>query len=324
VAQTYNNRTVCVLGGTGFVGRSLAARLQKAGFNVRIPTRNRQRHRRLLVLPSVELIEADVHDPAQLTGVLEGCDVVINLVGILNEKGHDGSGFARAHVELPRKVVEAALELGTPRLLHMSALKANAERGPSHYLRTKGQAEKLIAEAAGEGLRYTIFQPSVIFGPGDGFINLFATMMRLAPVVPLARPNARFAPVYVEDVTRAFTVAIDRRDTHGQTYQLCGPQIYSLREILDLIGRLLEVKRVVIGLPESVSRAQAWMMDYLLPGKIFTLDNYRSLTVNSICTEGGLARLNIEPTPLELVAPGYLGAVGHQRYLSGLREQAGR
>ncbi len=317
-------KTICLLGGTGFVGRSLAARLHGAGYRVLIPTRSRQRNRQLLVLPTVELIEADIHDPTQLIGVLRGCDVIINLVGILNEKGHDGSGFARAHVQLPEKIINAALELGIPRLLHMSALKANAERGPSHYLKTKGQAEKLIAAAGGEGLEYTIFQPSVIFGPGDGFINLFASMMRLAPVVPLARPNARFAPVYVEDVATAFTVAIENRATFGQTYQLCGPQIYSLREILELIGRVLEVKRIVIGLPDSVSHAQAWCMDYLVPGQIFTLDNYRSLTVNSICTESGLGRLKIEPTPMELIVPRYVGAATHQGWLARLRRNAGR
>ena len=319
-----DNRTICVFGGTGFVGRSLAARLHTAGFNVRIPTRNRQRSRPLLVLPSVELIEADIHDPAQLMSVLQGSDIIINLVGILNERGRDGSGFRRAHLELPEKIVTAALELGIPRLLHMSALKANAERGPSHYLRTKGQAEKLIANLAEDDLKYTIFQPSVIFGPGDGFINLFASMMRLAPVLPLARPNARFAPIYVEDVASAFVTAIDNRATYGRTYQLCGPRIYSLREILQLIGRVLGVKRAIIGLPDSLSQLQAWCMDYLVPGKIFTLDNYRSLTVNSVCAASGLAELNIEPTSMELIVPQYLGTAGHQKWLSRLREHAGR
>jgi NADH dehydrogenase len=315
---------VCLLGGSGFVGRSLAARLNNAGYNVRIPTRNRQRHRSLLVLPSVELIEADIHNEQALARVLAGSDVIINLVGILNEKGHDGSGFRRAHVDLAEKVVRKALELGVPRLLHMSALKANAERGPSHYLRTKGQAERLIAAAAGEDLAFTIFQPSVIFGPGDGFLNLFASMMRLTPVVPLARPNARFAPVYVEDVTRAFAQSIDNRDSFGRTYQLCGPQIYSLREILELIAEVMGIRRLVLGMPDSLSQLQAWCMDYLLPGKLFTMDNYRSLTVNSICTENGLSQLDIAATPMELIVPEYLVAPGHQRLLDRLRERAGR
>jgi NADH dehydrogenase len=324
VALKSNNKTVCLLGGTGFVGRSLAARLEKRGYGVRIPTRSRQRNRKLLVLPSVDLIEADIHDPDQLSDVLSGCDVIINLVGILHEKGHQGLGFKRAHVDLPEKILSAALELGIPRLLHMSALKANAERGPSHYLRSKGQAEKLIAHGAGEDLHYTIFQPSVIFGPGDGFLNLFATMMRLTPVVPLARPNARFAPVYVEDVSQAFATAVENRATYGKTYQLCGPQIYSLREIIELLGQVMDVKRLIIGLPDSLSQLQAWVMDYLVPGKLFTLDNYRSLTVNSICTENGLAQLDISATPMELIVPEYLGTTSYQRWLSRLRASAGR
>lgn len=320
-----STKTVCILGGTGFVGRSLAARLIREGYSVRIPTRNRQRHRRLLVLPGIDLVQTDIHDERRLNLVLSGADVAVNLVGILNEKGHDGSGFKAVHVELTEKLVAACLENGIPRLLHMSALKANAERGASHYLRTKGQAEQMLKHLAGEDLRYTIFQPSVIFGPEDDFINRFATYLKLFPALPLPKPDARFAPVYVDDVARAFSRALREPATHGRTYQLCGPTIYSLREIVTYIGAQLGVKRRIVGLPDFLSRMQAGAVDYLVPGKPFSLDNYRSLTVASVCTENGLDALNIAPTSMEVIVPEYLGPPhDYQNQLSQLRQSSGR
>ena len=172
------SQTICLLGGTGFLGRSLSNQLVRLGYSVRIPTRNRQRHRQLLVLPDVDLRLVDVHDERALVDVLQGCDAAVNLIGILNEKGHDGSGFKRAHVELAEKLLRACHETGVYRLVQVSALKANAERGPSHYLRTKGQAEQVIKNLSGDDIKYTIFRPSVIFGPDDSFTNRFAKLLR--------------------------------------------------------------------------------------------------------------------------------------------------
>jgi NADH dehydrogenase len=318
-------QTVCILGGTGFVGLRLASHLVAQGYSVRIPTRSRPRNRRLLVLPSVELVEADIHDERVLTRVLNGAQVAINLVGILNEKGHDGSGFHAAHAALVEKLIRACQECGVSRLLQMSALKANAERGPSHYLRTKGIAENTIKSLAGNELRYTIFQPSVIFGPGDSFTNRFAGLLKIAPLFPLAKPKSRLAPVYVEDVVSAFCAALIDPQTHGRTYQLCGPETFTLQEIVTDLARVLGIKRVVIGLPDSLSRLQAWAMDYLVPGKPFSLDNYRSLSVASVCTENGLAALGITATSMGAVVPSYLGARDrHQQVLARLRRSAGR
>ncbi len=297
---------VCILGGTGFVGRSLSSLLVRRGYSVRIPTRNRPRSRRLLVLPGVDLRQADIHDPSALDELLHGCDAAINLVGILNERGHDGSGFRTAHVDLVEKLIRACQENGVTRLIHMSALKANHNRGPSHYLRTKGQAEQLIETLCGDDIRYTIFQPSVIFGSEDSFINRFAGLLRLTPVLPLARLEARFAPVYVDDVALAFATALADSDTCGKTYELCGPDIYSLREIIDFVRRELGIRRLIVPLPGVLGRLQAAVADYLIPGKPFSLDNLRSMSVANVCSTDGLKQLGITPQPMQQIVRDYL------------------
>jgi NADH dehydrogenase len=324
MAVRSQSRVVCVLGGTGFVGRRLASFLSRAGWSVLIPTRNRERNKRLLVLPGVDLVQADVHDFQALSELLKGCHAAINLVGILNEKGHSGAGFRAVHVTLTESLVRACQERGVRRLLQMSALKANRERGPSHYLRTKGEAEELISGLAGHELQYTIFQPSVIFGPEDSFINRFARLLKLSPILPLPRLDARFAPVFVGDVARAFTAALDMSAAYGQTYQLCGPDIYSLREVLDFIQRVLGIRRLVIELPDVVGRLQALTLEYLVPGKPFSLDNFHSLSVASVCTDNGLAALGVKAKSMETIVPTYLAGRGYRQQLSRLRRSAGR
>jgi uncharacterized protein YbjT (DUF2867 family) len=296
---------VCVLGGTGFVGRVLAARLVRSGYSVKIPTRNRQRARDLLVLPGLELVQADVHDPAQLAALLQGSAAVINLVGILNERGSDGSGFRHAHVELAEKFMAACRRAGVKRLLQMSALKANAERGPSHYLRSKGEAEQVIQSQAGESVHYTIFRPSVIFGPGDSFCQRFARILRWSPVLPMASLNSRFAPVYVGDVAEAFVRALPDMRSYGQTYELCGPDIFTLEEILRFICRELDIRRALIKLPRPLGRLQAWVGEFL-PGKPFSRDNFRSLTVANVCRDNGFAAFGIVPKRMEAIVSSYL------------------
>jgi NADH dehydrogenase len=316
------SRTICLLGGTGFVGRAVSNQLVRLGYSVRIPTRDRQRHRRLLVLPGVELRNANVHVDGVLTRLLEGCDAVVNLIGILNEKGHDGSGFKAAHVDLAEKLIRACQDAGVNRLVQISALKANAERGPSHYLRTKGHAEQVIRSLSGEQIKFTILRPSVIFGPDDTFINRFASLLRISPVLPLPQLSARFAPVYVEDVAAAVVKALQDSNTYGKTYELCGPEIYSLGEILQFILRQLGIRRIVLPLPLFLGRIQAWIADYLIPGKPFSLDNLRSLSVASVCNEDGFGELGIRPRPMVTIVPGYLSRGPTQ--LSRLRRTTGR
>lgn len=297
-----NPLRIAVLGGTGFVGHSLCARLAAAGHELRILTRHRDRHRDFLVLPTAEVVEADVHNPAMLQRELADCDAAVNLVGILNESGRET--FARAHAELPAKVVLACREAGVPRLLHMSALHASAD-APSRYLRSKAQGEQAVMAAAG-ALRVTCFRPSVIFGRGDSFTNRFAALLRQIPVAfPLACPEARLQPVYVEDVTRAFAVALERHETFGQRYNLCGPRAYSLRELVTLIAAISGQRRRIVPLSPALSRLQAALLQFA-PGKPFTPDNFRSLQVSSTCSEPFPALFGIEPARLEDIAPTFL------------------
>jgi uncharacterized protein YbjT (DUF2867 family) len=299
---------IAVLGGTGFVGHSLCERLVVAGHEVRILARHAERHRDLLVLPTAQVIEADVHNPAVLRREFQGVDAVVNLVGILNESGRIGKGFERAHVELPAKVVHACRQSGVGRLLHMSALHA-APDAPSYYLRSKGRGEQLVHEADNPTLHVTSFRPSVIFGPRDRFTNRFAGLLRQLPCVfPLACASARLQPVYVEDVTQAFVSALDRDATFGQRYNLCGPQIYSLREILTYLTRILGLKRGILPLNQTLSRLQAAVLQYV-PGKPFTPDNFRSLQVDNVCDAPFPAVFALTPGRFDEIVPTYLSCV---------------
>ncbi len=299
-------RSVCVLGGSGFVGTHLTAALARDGWRITVPTRNPATARHIGMIPSLKLVPADVHDPAALASLCAGQQAVVNLVGILNERGRDGRGFQHAHADLARKLVEACRRQRVDRLVQVSALAAHADRGPSHYLRSKGRAERIIREESGPDLRWTIFQPSVIFGPGDDFVNRFARLLRVIPLAfPLARSRARFAPVWVGDVVAAIMRALSDDATAGETYELCGPEVLTLAEIVVLVRERLRLSRAVIGIPDFVARLQAAIFDFV-PGKPFSTDNYRSLTIDSVCKVNGLARLGIRPQPLSAILPKYL------------------
>ncbi len=297
---------VCVLGGTGFVGSELVSQLATAGHWVRVATRAAWRGQHLTVLPTVELVTADVHDRRALAELLAGMDAAVNLVGILNERR--GVRFRDVHVGLVAKLIEEARTARVPRLLHMSSLGADAERAPSKYLRSKGQAEGLV-RAAAPSLDVTIFRPSVIFGPGDSLTERFTRLLRLAGGwLPLARARARFAPAYVGDVARAFVHALSDRATIGRTYELCGPEVLTLERIVRAAAAAAGVRCRIVRLPDFLARLQALALG-MLPGKPFTLDNFRSLTSDSLCTEDGFARLGIEPRRMAAVLPTYLGGM---------------
>jgi uncharacterized protein YbjT (DUF2867 family) len=301
---------VCVLGGTGFIGSELVARLGALRHEVKVLTRDPEKSRDLKVLPSVRFVRADVHDEAVLARELAGCDVVVNLVGVLNERRlgrGSGAEFRRVHTELPQKLVRACRAAGVRRYLHMSGLKADSQRGPSHYLRSKGLAEDDLREHCANGApEFVIFRPSVVFGPGDSFINRFAGILRITPgVLPLACAHARFAPVYVADVANAFVACLERHDVVGRTYELCGPDVMTLGEIVRLTARVIGVRRLVVPLPDLLSRMQAAVMDYV-PGKPFSTDNYLSATLDSTCDCDGLGELGITRTPLRGTVEKYL------------------
>ncbi len=319
-------RQICILGGTGFVGRTLANRLTQKGIKLRILTRNREYHKEnLILLPTVDLIETDIHEPEALRAQFAGCDAVINLVGILNERGRDGSGFHRAHVELAEKVIDACLKNRVKRLQHMSALNADPDKGTSYYLKSKGEAENLVHQAGQEGLYVSSYRPSVIFGPDDSFFNRFARLLKMTPLVfPLACPKSRFAPVYVGNVADAFVKTLTDPKSYGQRYNLCGPEIYTLQELVSYTSECLGIKRFIIPLGDLVSRIQAALFDFV-PGKPFSTDNYLSAQLDSVCETNDLARLGITPMTIRAIVPQYLAnKIQRARYYQFRSHLSGR
>lgn len=295
---------ICVLGGTGFVGTELITRLVRAGHWVRVPTRNLAHGQHLRVLSTVELVNANVHDARTLGQLLAGMDAVINLIGILNQSGR--ATFQSVHTDLAAKLVAAAQSGRIRRLLQMSAAGADRERGPSRYLRSKGAAEALI-RAAGAHLDFTIFRPSVIFGPRDSLTNRFTSLLRVSGgLLPLARSQARFAPVYVGDVADAFVRTLDDRGSFGGTYELCGPDVLTLEQLVRMTAAVAQVSCHMLRLPDVLGFLQALVLG-MVPGKPFSVDNFRSLSIDSVCTQDGLARLGISPQHIMAELPFYLG-----------------
>lgn len=295
------SQRIVVLGGTGFVGRVLVRRLVADGHRVTLLSRNLSRHSDRLLPPDLELRELDVYDLEALKKNMAGQDVAINLAGILNESGDNGRGFRRTHVQLSAQVIAACQQAGVGRLLQMSSL--NAGRGSSYYLKSRGEAETLVKAS---GLAWTIFEPSVIFGVGDGLFARFGRLLPLAPVLPLARAQAKFAPVFVGDVVEAFSRSLDDRRTIGEVYELYGPEVFSLKQIVRMSARQLGLKCWVTPLPDLLGRLQGWVFDFV-PGKPFSSDNFRSLLLDSVGGIDGLHRLGIVPTRVAQVLPDILG-----------------
>jgi len=313
---------IAIVGGTGFVGRHLARGLAAHGCQLRILSRYPHRHRDL-VTREIDVRAADVNDDGQLRTHFTGMDAVVYLPGILNESGSDGrNSFRHVHVELPRQVAAACQAVGVPRLLHMSALHAGDPEAQSYYLRTKGVGEDAIHSAASDTLAVTSFRPSVIFGPGNNFLNQFAGLLRIAPIFPLPCSDAKLSPIYIGDVTQVFIQALDDPDSFGQRYNLCGPRVYTLRAIIEYIVRLLELKRIILPLEPKYAQLHAKIMEKI-PGKPFSMDNYLSLQTASICPAEYVFPFGITPTPMEAIAPYYIGNQGQRRRYTQFRVQAG-
>lgn len=312
---------ICVLGGTGFVGKHLVSRLAGEGHQIRVLTRHREQHRDLLVLPTVELIQGDIHNESVLKQYFAGQEVIINLVGILNESGHNGKGFQKAHVQLVQKIIQACEKNQVSRVLHMSALNATGKKKLSHYLLSKGQAEDLLHII--NTLQVTSLRPSVIFGPGDSFFNRFYKLLRVTPfVLPLACPNARFAPIYVGDVVEAFVHSLHDPRTIGQRYDLCGPRVYTLKQLVQFVAGFLPHDRTILGLPPGLSKLQAHIMEYM-PGKPFSCDNFQSLQVDSVCKGPPMPDIfAIKPRSIEEIVPYYLARQGQREKLAIYRSRA--
>ena len=311
--------SVCILGGSGFVGRAIAEALAPRGVRTRVLTRIEPRAAAVRVLPTVEVMVGDPHSDADLRRAFDNMDAVINLVGILHPSR--GGSFERCHVELPRKVAQACHAEGVQHVLHMSALGASLD-APSEYLRSKARGEQAVREHAGVAA-FTIFRPSVIFGAGDRFLNLFTSLARIAPVLPLASADARFQPIWVGDVARAFATALGNRRCFGETYGLCGPTVYTLEELARLAMRLAGHERRIVRLGSGIARLQALVFEHL-PGKLLTRDNLRSMQVPNTCGGAFPAVFGFKPAALEAVATSWLAQTwGRARY-TAYRDAAGR
>lgn len=312
---------ILLIGGSGFIGSHVAARLVQAGHSVRVPTRLLSRARHLLLLPTVEVLHANVHDDRTLDQLVAGCDAVVNLAGILHSRSGDpyGPDFARAHVELPRRITDACYKAGIRRLVHVSALGAKSD-APSEYLRSKAAGEQVLS-AARTRIDATVLRPSVVFGPEDSFLNLFSSLQCVVPVMLLACPEAKFQPVHVADVAECVARCLAGQDCVNHSYDLCGPKVYTLRELVRFAGAASAHPRPVIGLPDSLATLQAWSMEWL-PVKLLSRDNLRSMQVPSTCDCE--FPFGIAPLSLEATAPAWLAGKGPRANYNEYRGRAGR
>jgi uncharacterized protein YbjT (DUF2867 family) len=314
-------KKVLLLGGSGFVGTVIANRLADLGITVTIPSRRRERQRAVLALPNVNLVQANIHDQAQLDALAEGQDAVINLVGILHSRDFKlpySRDFEQAHVELVKKVVAACKKAGIKRLVHMSALKAAAD-APSEYLRSKAAGETIVKNS---GLDYTIFRPSVIFGVGDSFLSTFARLLKIMPRFYLGYGHAKFQPVHVGDVASAFVHALTDVTTYGKPYELVGTKVYTLRQLVEYVNELTGARKTIKDLPEVLALLQAGLL-WLAPKPMLSPDNLRSMEVDSVAPDAEFP-FGIKPVALEAVAPNYLLGVAIKRNLDNFRYKAGR
>jgi NADH dehydrogenase len=301
---------VLVIGGSGFIGGYLVSELAARGKRVLVPTRYRMAARRLLSLPTVELIEADVNDDATLARLVARADAVINLVGLLHDRRGKpwGPGFESAHVRLPARIAAACSQAGVKRLIHMSALgvvEDGEQSAPSMYLRSKAAGERMIREGRVPG--WTIMRPSVVYGQDDRFLNLFASLQKWLPCFVVGRADARFQPIYVGDVARAFANALDEPATLGRTYELAGPDVIALREIIRLAGQLAGVERPVLGLNEILGPLQASLLERMPGPTLMSRDNYDSMAIDNVATGAVAPELGIEPVSLPAMVARWAG-----------------
>ena len=312
-------KTITILGGAGFVGSVIVAKLDEAGYKVKVLSRRREVAKHLILLPNVQVVDCDIADNHALKQALIGSDAVINLVGVLHETSRNS--FEKIHHQLPRRVAQMCEELAINRLIHMSALQAS-KNAPSAYLKSKAAGESAVSEFS-KKLDITIFKPSVIFGRGDSFVNLFANLIKFLPVIFLAKPNAKFQPIWVEDVAQCFVNALENTATYGKTYELGGPAVYTLRQLVQKVMAILGKQRPIVGLNDGLSMAQGFMLE-LMPIKLMTRDNIRSMQVDNVCDATIAAELAVVATSLEVVAPEYLLDISPRAGYDAFRSAAGR
>ncbi|HEY4373911.1 MAG TPA: complex I NDUFA9 subunit family protein [Burkholderiales bacterium] len=320
-------RNVLLIGGSGLIGSAIARILTANEVAVTVATRNRERAKRLILLPTVEVVQADVYDRNQLARLVQGRDAVINLVGTLASRGGDpyGPQFKAAHVDLPRAVAQDCVAAGVPRLLHFSAMGASG-KAPSMYLRSKAAGEAEVHTATQEypdQIAVTVFRPSVVFGQDDKFLNLFARLQAYFPLFPLGRAEAKLQPIWVDDVAQAAVNALDNRATFGHTYDLAGPLVYTLRQLVEYAGQAAGHPAAVLPLPTGLAYLQAWLMEFL-PSPPLTRDNLDSLKVDNVMQGAIAPELGVHPVTMDAEVPQYLAGANPRARLSRYRDNAGR
>jgi uncharacterized protein YbjT (DUF2867 family) len=283
---------ILLIGGNGFVGRVIAAQLQLAGYSVLIPTGHLAAARELRMLPKVHVEDADIHDFDELQSLCGRIDkngAVINLVGVLHDKPAQpyGKVFKAAHVDLPKNIITAMQLHGLKRYLHMSALGADSN-GPSMYQRSKGDGEAAVKAS---NLDWTIFRPSVIFGAQDQFINLFSKLTKLFPAMPLANHQAQFQPVSVDDVASAFVKSLSMPQTIHQSYDLVGPTVYTMKEIVEFAARRAKTSCAIIPVPAFVGYLQALAFEFLPGPTLMSRDNIASMQLPNTLPASGVDAL---------------------------------
>ncbi len=335
-------KNVFVLGGSGFVGAHVCEKLVRQGYTVTVPTRRRSNAQGIQHLPQLTVLEMDVHNEAALQRAVAGHDAVVNLVAILHGSK---TAFHKAHVELPQKLARACVSAGVKQVVHVSALGADAKQpdsAPSMYLCSKGQGEAALMQAAkggtdgeddgaGAGFTLTVLRPSVIFGAEDKFLNLFAKLQKVFPLMPLAGAHAKFQPVWVQDVAAAVVCSLQDRAAALQTprlVELCGPDVYTLKELVQMAGRFGGANagrgRPVLPLPRWVGYLQALCMECLPGAPLMSRDNLDSMKVDNVHPLGmpGLQSLGITPAALQPIAQQYLSAHLGNAGLLALRKGA--
>ncbi|MFM1989328.1 MAG: hypothetical protein RJA99_2285 [Pseudomonadota bacterium] len=320
---------ILVVGGSGFIGTHVVSRLSAQGRHVVVPTRHRERARHLILLPTVDVVEANALDPKSMAGLVAGCDAVINLVGVLHGRagtGDDrwGPDFGRAHVDLPAAIVDACRARKVDRLLHVSALgvtDGGKNTLPSRYLRSKAAGEEKVRQA--RDLAWTILRPSVVFGAEDRFLNLFARIQRVLPLLLLAKPEARFQPVWVGDVAQAIVNVLDSPATSGKTYALAGPEVLTLRQLVQLAGTWSGHPRPIVALPAGLARMMAFLMEHAPGEPLMTRDNLDSMTLDNVSARPADPDLGIAPASLRAMGPTLYGPAVERRY-DGWRAHARR
>ena len=307
---------ITILGGTGFIGSQLCAKLSPLCDKIHVLTRNTEANKDLKLIPNLEIIQANVSDDRTLNSMFASSDIVINTIGILNESGRDNT-FYNLHYELTKKVSNAIKINKVKRYLHISSLNADP-RAISQYLITKGLAENYIRDNTNNFCNTTIFRPSIVFGEDDSFFNKFSTILKFLPIFPLACPDSKFMPIYVNELTDFMVSAIRDNTTYGQKIDVTGPNEYTFRQLIDITLKSLKIRRLIIPLNYTLSKLQAVIFQRL-PGKLFTLDNFLSLQTDSCSNEGFKGKLALED-----IVPEYLNFSLKQKHIENLRKKSGR